>query len=153
MDATYVIEPVGFVVSTRRTLSDDHWDSEHGAVELLAPFDERSLRGLEDFSHVEVIYVLDQATWSEDRVLRHPRGNHSWPAVGIFAQRGKDRPNRIGSSICRILRIDGVRIELEGLDAIEGTPVVDLKPWVAEFGPRGPATQPTWMTELMADYW
>ena len=62
----------------------------------------------------------------------------SWPKVGIFAQRGKNRPNQIGVTICKIVSVEGLSVHVEGLDAIDGTPVLDLKPWVAEFGPRGP---------------
>ena len=73
--------------------------------------------------------------------------------MGIFAQRAKDRPNRLGLSVCRLLGVDGVRIDVAGLDAVDGTPVLDVKPWMAEFGPRGPVRQPTWSRELMAGYW
>ena len=84
---------------------------------------------------------------------RHPRGNESWPRVGIFAQRAKDRPNRIGVSICRLLRIEERDVHVAGLDAVDGTPVLDLKPVMAEFAPRGELRQPAWAGELMAGYW
>jgi tRNA (Thr-GGU) A37 N-methylase len=69
------------------------------------------------------------------------------------AQRAKDRPNRIGVSVCRLLRVDGRDVHVAGLDAVEGTPVLDLKPVMAEFVPRGELRQPAWATELMARYW
>ena len=75
------------------------------------------------------------------------------PAVGIFAQRAKARPNRIGATIVRILGRDGGRLRVEGLDAIDGTPVLDIKPVLAEFLPSGPVRQPEWTRELMRDYW
>ena len=84
---------------------------------------------------------------------RHPRGNNDWPAVGIFAQRAKARPNRIGVSVCRLLRVDGLTVTVEGLDAIDATPVLDLKPYMAELAPRGELRQPAWSHELMAGYW
>lgn len=84
---------------------------------------------------------------------RHPRNNVAWPNVGIFAQRGKNRPNQIGLTICRILKVEQTRLYLEGLDAIDGTPVLDIKPWVKDFGPRGDVDQPAWITELMQGYW
>ena len=84
---------------------------------------------------------------------RRPRNNPAWPLVGIFAQRGKNRPNRLGTTICRIDRVEGLLLHVTGLDAVDGTPVLDLKPWVREFGPRGEVRQPEWMTELMAAYW
>ena len=73
--------------------------------------------------------------------------------MGIFAQRGKNRPNRIGTTVCRVDRIAGLRIDVTGLDAVDGTPILDVKPWVREFGPRGDVRQPAWMTELMRAYW
>jgi tRNA (adenine37-N6)-methyltransferase len=147
------IEPIATVRSTRAEPDDDRWDEETASIELLAPFDERALRGLSDFSHCLVVYVFDRATWDESKVSRHPRGNQNWPEVGIFAQRAKDRPNRLGVSVCRILGLEGSTIRVAGLDAIDGTPVVDIKPWMSEFGPRGEVSQPAWSTELMMGYW
>ena len=86
-------------------------------------------------------------------VARHPRGRTDWPKVGIFAQRGKNRPNRIGVTVCRLVSVEGLSIEVEGLDAIDGTPVIDIKPYMREFGPRGDVKQPEWATELMSGYW
>lgn len=73
--------------------------------------------------------------------------------VGIFAQRGRKRPNRIGVTMCRILAVDGLRIDVAGLDAIDGTPVLDIKPVLREFLPRGDHRQPAWASELMRGYW
>ena len=73
--------------------------------------------------------------------------------MGIFAQRAKGRPNRIGVSVCRLIRVDGLVLTVQGLDAIDGTPVVDLKPYMVEFAPRGEVRQPSWSHELMAAYW
>ena len=84
---------------------------------------------------------------------RHPRNNTDWPKIGIFAQRGKNRPNQIGTTICQIKKVEGTTLHLIGLDAIDGTPVLDIKPWVKEFGPRGEIKQPSWITELMKEYW
>ena len=72
--------------------------------------------------------------------------------MGIFAQRYSHRPNHIGVSRCQIQAVTGVTVRVGGLDAIDGTPVLDIKPWVAEHGPRGEVRQPTWSRELMADY-
>lgn len=84
---------------------------------------------------------------------RHPRGRTDWPAVGIFAQRASNRPNRLGVSRCRLLGVDGLDARVQGLDAIDGSPVLDLKPWLAEFGPRGAPRQPPWSHALMAGYY
>jgi tRNA (adenine37-N6)-methyltransferase len=147
--------PVGVVRSSRALVADDNWDEEESFVQLAAPgFSAESLAGLSDFSHVEVIFYMDQVSADKiERTARHPRNNLAWPKVGIFAQRGKNRPNQIGATICRIVRVDGLDLHLEGLDAVDGTPVLDLKPWVAEFAPRGAVHQPSWITELMRGYW
>ncbi|MGZ3782623.1 MAG: SAM-dependent methyltransferase, partial [Pseudobdellovibrionaceae bacterium] len=110
--------------------------------------------GLLDFSHVEVIFYMDQVDPSKiEKTVRHPRNNAQWPKIGIFAQRGKNRPNQIGTTICRVVKVDGRTLHLEGLDAVDGTPVLDIKPWVTEFAPRGDVFQPKWISELMQGYW
>lgn len=84
---------------------------------------------------------------------RHPRNNPAWPSVGIFAQRARSRPNRLGTTICRIVRVAGKQLIVADLDAIDGTPVLDLKPVMREFLPREPLRQPWWSHELMREYW
>lgn len=153
MSDQFEVNAVGTVRSSRIAPADDLWDRETSRIEVIEPFDERSLMGLADFSHCIVVYVFDKASWDESRMSRHPRENSDWPEVGIFAQRAKDRPNRLGVTVCRILEVKGSSIRLEGLDAIDGTPVVDIKPWMDEFGPRGAVSQPSWSTELMRGYW
>jgi tRNA-Thr(GGU) m(6)t(6)A37 methyltransferase TsaA len=149
----FEIYAVGTVRCSRVAPEDDQWDSETSRIELLPPFEARSLQGLADFSHCIVVYVFDRASWDESRMARHPRGNKDWPEVGIFAQRAKDRPNRLGVTVCRVLEVNGSTVHIAGLDAIDGTPVVDIKPWMVEFGPRGEVVQPSWSTELMEGYW
>lgn len=151
--AQFGLDPVAVVRSSRSEVTDDNWDEETSSIQLLAPFDERALLGLVSFSHCIVVYVFDRASWDESRMSRRPRGNPDWPEVGIFAQRAKDRPNRLGVAVCRILGVDGETIRVAGLDAVDGTPVVDIKPWMIEFGPRGEVSQPGWVAELMEDYW
>jgi tRNA-Thr(GGU) m(6)t(6)A37 methyltransferase TsaA len=147
--------PIGTVRSSRTAPVDDHWDAVASSIELdAAQLGPESLAGLDAFSHVEVVYVFDRVDAARvETGARHPRDNAAWPKVGIFAQRGKARPNRIGTTVCRIDRIEGLRVHVTGLDAIDGTPVLDLKPWVTQFGPRGETRQPGWMDELMREYW
>lgn len=154
-EESFVLRPIGWVRSSRRRAIDDGWDAESACVVL----DERrfaadALAGLADFSHVEVVFVFHQL---DDAAIhlgaRRPRHNPDWPEVGIFAQRGRARPNRLGVTTCELLAVDGLEVRVAGLDAVDGTPVLDLKPWVAEFAPRSPTRQPTWMSELMAGYW
>jgi tRNA-Thr(GGU) m(6)t(6)A37 methyltransferase TsaA len=152
---TFAVEPIGRVTSSRREPVDDDWDSVTASITLDAErFTPDALAGLDAFSHVEVVYLFDRV--DPDAVAtgsRHPRSNTDWPRVGIFAQRAKDRPNRIGLSICRLLGVDGLTVDVAALDAIDGTPVLDLKPYLSEFAPRGDVRQPPWSRELMAGYW
>lgn len=152
---TVVSLAVGKVISTRKEVIDDDWDSVESFVELDAnQFAPDALRGLDSFSHAEVIFFMDQVDIRKiEGSARHPRNNKEWPEVGIFAQRGKNRPNQIGTTICRILKVEGLRVHFEGLDAVDGTAVLDIKPWVTEFGPRGSVNQPPWISELMKQYW
>ncbi len=119
-----------------------------------AQFGAEALAGLAEFSHVEILFYMNQVDPSKiESAARHPRNNKEWPKVGIFAQRGKNRPNQIGATICRVLKVEGENLYLEGLDAVDGTPVLDIKPWVQEFAPRGEHFQPKWISELMKGYW
>jgi tRNA (Thr-GGU) A37 N-methylase len=149
------LAPIGRVIAARAEPVDDDWDSVETAIELdEEQFTADALLGLDAFSHLEVIYHFHAALpEAETRGARRPRGRADWPLVGIFAQRGKDRPNHLGLTICRILRIEGLRIVVQGLDAIDGTPVLDLKPVMSEFLPRGEVRQPGWSSELMRGYW
>jgi tRNA-Thr(GGU) m(6)t(6)A37 methyltransferase TsaA len=149
------VTPIGYVVGGRTEPVDDDWDAETATIRLDgARFTPDALKGLDAFSHLEVVYRFHLV--DEDNVhtgARRPRGNPDWPEVGIFAQRGKDRPNRLGVSVCRIETVDGLDLHVRGLDAVDGTPVLDLKPAMREFLPRGELRQPAWASELMAGYW
>jgi tRNA (Thr-GGU) A37 N-methylase len=155
-DVEFVMRPIGTVRNQRAEPVDDGWDLIDSRIELdPTMLDDDATAGLREFSHVEVVYVFDRVDDSEiTRGARTPRGNPAWPAVGILAQRPKVRPNRIGTTVCELLTVrPGGVIEVRGLDAIDATPVLDIKPYYAEFGPRGDVRQPAWSHELMAGYW
>jgi tRNA-Thr(GGU) m(6)t(6)A37 methyltransferase TsaA len=150
-----ILEPIGIVRAERDAPTDDNWGHGRSRLELdRYRFTADALLGLSDFSHLEVVFIFDKVT--EDRIVvgaRHPRGREDWPLVGIFAQRGKDRPNRIGVTICKIISVDGLIVEVEGLDAIDGTPILDIKPVMKGFLPREEVREPAWAADLMKDYW
>lgn len=152
---TVTLTPIGHVRGGRAEAVDDDWGASRAAIALdPARFAADALAGLADFSHAEVIFLFDRVP--EEKIetgARHPRGRADWPRVGIFAQRGKNRPNRLRLTTCRIVRVDGLNVEVEGLDAIDGTPVLDIKPVMVEFLPRGDVRQPDWSRELMQGYW
>jgi tRNA-Thr(GGU) m(6)t(6)A37 methyltransferase TsaA len=148
------LEAIGFVCSSRQLARDDGWDGETSSIRLAPGFGPEALLGLGDFSHVEVLYHFHQA--NADTVVRgarFPRENPAWPLTGIFAQRGRNRPNLLGSTVCRLVQVEGTTLQVSGLDAIDGTPVLDIKPVMQEFLPRGTLRQPAWSHELMKDYW
>lgn len=146
--------PIGVVKSSRSDPLDDDWDRETTTIRLSDRFDESALWGLNAFSHIDVVYVFDRVDADGvDVGARRPRGNPRWPEVGIFAQRAKNRPNRVGVTTCTLLGVEGREIAVRGLDAIDGTPVIDIKPYMNEFGARGAVHQPKWSAELMESYW
>ena len=148
------VSPVAYVRSARAEVEDDDWGEVAAVIELVPELEAESLLGIEAFSHVEVVFFFDRVPESKiERGARHPRNNPSWPRVGVFAQRGKNRPNRLGSTIAKLVRREGRTLHVLGLDAIDGTPIVDIKPVMREFLPREPVEQPQWSVELMRDYW
>jgi tRNA-Thr(GGU) m(6)t(6)A37 methyltransferase TsaA len=149
-----VLRPIGIVRSPRSDVSDDFWGDVTSIIELADHLPANCLDGLETFSHAEIIFLFDRVS-PADVVsgARHPRNNPAWPLVGIFAQRAKARPNRLGTTIVRIVSRDGRQLRVSGLDAVDGTPVIDVKPVMAEFLPREPIVQPDWSRQLMTDYW
>lgn len=151
----FEIEAIGRVVGGRSRPDDDDWGANRASIQLDAErFGPEALTGLDQFSHAEIVFVFDRVGADEITFdARHPRGCRDWPKVGIFAQRGKNRPGRIGVSVCRVLGVDGMTVSVEGLDAIDGTPVLDIKPVMSGFQPRGDIIEPNWAREIMATYW
>ena len=149
-----VLQPIGTVKNSRAKATDDYWGGMVSEIIIDEPLGADGLAGIEEFSHAEVIFYFHLV---EDAQIvcgaRHPRNNSRWPKVGILAQRGKNRPNRLGLSIVRIVERRENRLYVEGLDAIDGTPVLDIKPVMHEFLPHQPVLQPEWATEIMQDYW
>lgn len=149
-----IVKPVAFVRGGRTVVADDDWGDSRAQIVLADEMPTESFDGLDAFSHAEIVFFFDKV--DESSIVtggRHPRGNAAWPKVGIFAQRGKARPNRLGATIVEIEKRDGRILHVRGLDAVDGTPVIDIKPVLAEFLPRSPVRQPAWSRELMRDYW
>jgi tRNA (adenine37-N6)-methyltransferase len=148
------LHPIGVVHTGRLDTRDDDWGEVESVIELRPDLPADSLTGLEEFSHAEIVFVFDRIEEASAVTgTRHPRNNPAWPKVGIFAQRASRRPNRLGVTIVKIVDREGSRLRVRGLDASDGTPVVDIKPVMAEFLPREPVKQPKWSHELMRGYW
>ncbi len=152
---TISLQPLGFVTKGRIDPIDDDWDDETSEItidtESLGP---DAVAGLDAFSHIEVIYWFHHAAAETVHTgARHPRGNIDWPKVGILAQRAKNRPNRLGLTTCRLVKVEGLVLTVSGLDAIEGSPILDIKPYMSGFAPRGEVREPDWARQLMQGYW
>jgi len=149
------LSPIGWVRSAEKGPREDFWGEVSSEIILDGDrFSPEALEGLSEFSHVEVLFHLhgvDEGSIITGR--RRPRGDVRWPEVGIFAQRGKKRPNRIAATICRLVSVQDLRLTVKGLDALHGSPVLDIKPVFAEFLPdRSSIRQPNWSHEMMANY-
>lgn len=150
-----ILQPIGKVQSPRKETIDDQWGDVISTIHLdPQQFTEEAIAGLDDFSHLEIVFYMHLVPQHKiQKTARHPRNRKDWPRVGIFAQRAKSRPNLIGVSRCRLLRVEGMVLTVQALDAVDGTPVLDIKPYMKEFGPKGDIKQPDWATEVMKEYY
>lgn len=150
------LKPVAFVKNSRKEISDDYWGGIISEITLTDDFDDTALKGIEEFSHLEIIFYFDKIKEKNIKTgSHHPRNNPNWPEAGIFAQRGKNRPNQLGLSLVRLIEHKGRSLFVKWLDAIDGTPVLDIKPVIKEFlpDPGEEIKQPKWAVELMSNYW
>lgn len=121
MTSSFKIFPVGVVIKTE----------EAPRIEIYAPF-EKALLGLDGFSHITICYWFHRNDTPESRktLQIHPRKNKRNPLTGVFATHSPVRPNLIALSQCKILRIDGRLIHIDEIDALDGSPVIDIKPYI-----------------------
>lgn len=147
------LKPVAIVTNKRDSPTDDYWGDTISEITLQAHIPESAFNNIEEFSHLEIIYYFDQVNPEKILFSGHPRGNPSWPDMGIFGQRKKDRPNQLGLCTVELIEHTGRTIKVKYLDAIDGTPVLDIKPVFKEFTPSATTRQPAWVADLMKDYW
>jgi tRNA-Thr(GGU) m(6)t(6)A37 methyltransferase TsaA len=154
MSAEILLKPIGKIFNDRKDIEDDNWGEVVSRIELNDDVEQDSIKGIEEFSHLEVIYYFDKA--DDSKIIsgaRHPRNLKHLPEVGIFAQRAKNRPNKIGLTTVQLIKAENKTLFVKGLDAIDGTPVLDIKPVFKEFLPREEIKQPDWVNEIMKNYW
>ncbi|OGC00175.1 MAG: tRNA (N6-threonylcarbamoyladenosine(37)-N6)-methyltransferase TrmO [candidate division NC10 bacterium RIFCSPLOWO2_12_FULL_66_18] len=146
------MEWIGVVYNDVKEPTDEGW----GAVVSEVVLDETltdGLDGIQDFSHVLILYWMHRAAEAEPvRMRRRPQGRLDMPEVGVFAQRARHRPNPIGVTAVKLLRREKNRLFVQGLDAINGTPVLDVKPYVAQFDAVDSPRVPEWVNRLMERY-
>lgn len=144
--------PIGFVSSPVTEQTDENWGKITSRILLQTEYI-GALSGLEDFSHAIIITYLHQAKYEKEKHLqRRPRGLESMPKVGIFSQRAKDRPNPIGVTAVKIINVGDGYIEVQGLDAINHTPVLDIKPYYPRYDKIDSPKVPEWVNKLMKRY-
>lgn len=148
-----LLKPIATVTNARTEPLDDHWGTVIADIVLADHVPTEALNNITDFSHLEIIYYFDKVNTADIVFAGHPRGNPNYPFVGIFGQRKKDRPNQIGLSTVELLEHKDRSIKVKFLDAIDGTPVLDIKPVFKEFQPQGDIRQPLWVADLMKNYW
>jgi len=149
---TFTLRPIGHVVSPVLEPTDVDWGKVVSRLVLL-PHLRPGLQGLQAFSHVIVVTLLHRAAFDPARdLVRRPRGLVTMPMVGIFSQRAKDRPNPLGFTVVRLREVTTEGIEVQGLDAIDGTPVLDIKPYYPQYDAVDSPVVPEWVNTLMEGY-
>ncbi|SBW22515.1 hypothetical protein FDG2_2759 [Candidatus Protofrankia californiensis] len=150
----FEVEAIAHVVGGRIEPTDDYWGGTHSIIRINgAYYDVDATAGLAEFSHLEIVFRFHLTDPTDLNLgARRPRDNPDWPPVGIFGHRNMRRINWLGVSRCRLITVDGLDLHVEELDAVDGTPVLDIKPWFSEFGPRGEVRQAAWTTEMLHNY-
>jgi tRNA (adenine37-N6)-methyltransferase len=145
-------EPIGVVKSPVKEQTDEKWGQVISEIHLnaeLAP----GLAGLKDFSHVIVVFYMHQAKWNpQPDLVRRPQGRADMPLLGIFSQRAKHRPNPMGITAVELVEVRVNVVKVKGLDAIDGTPVLDIKPYFPEYDRPETVKTPAWVAQLMEKY-
>jgi tRNA-Thr(GGU) m(6)t(6)A37 methyltransferase TsaA len=145
-------EPIGIVKSPVKQAVDKDWGKVISEIRIDSKY-AGSLFGINAFSHIVVVFGMHESTWAiESDLVRRPQGRSDMPLVGIFAQRARHRPNPIGVTSVRLLSAEGSSLFVRGLDAIDETPVLDIKPYFPQYDRVADAQYPEWVDKLMADY-
>jgi len=154
MSEDITVRPIAHVIGGRKEPTDDYWGGTRAIIRIDDPnFTAESVQGLDEFSHLEVVFHFHLTDKTDLHFgARAARDNPEWPKVGVFGHRNMRRTNWLGVSRCKLLKVDGLDLHVEDLDAIDGTPVLDIKPWFQEMGPRGDLHQPAWVGEMLTDY-
>ena len=139
------LKAIGIIRNEVKQPQKDGWENVISEIVVDSSLTE-ALDGLEDFSHIIVLYWMHQvATAGQLRTKVHPRQRQELPLVGLFASRSPNRPNPLGKATVRLLGRQGNILKVEGLDAIDGTPVVDIKPYIPGYDSVAEAKVAPWI--------
>ena len=122
-----MIQPIGYVKNNLGRRSYNEWRDTESEIIISEEYQDALIR-LDDFSHIEVIFYLHEMD-REFRTRIHPTGNPEYPLMGAFATRTPNRPSKIALTTCKLLGVEGNILRVRGLDAIDGSPVLDIKPY------------------------
>lgn len=138
------VTPIGIVVNGEHDVARGDWSRQRSEIQLAESHAER-LIGLDDYSHVIVIgWLHDVPEELRDRPTAYPAGDDRLPLQGALALRGGARPNPLSFTVCELRGIEGATLTVQGLDLIEGTPVLDVKPYIAFYDAHPDASLPRW---------
>lgn len=138
------VTPIGVVSNRERDVARGDWSRVRSEIRLRPELAE-ALLGLRDYSHVIVVGWLDRIPAElRERRQAYPAGDPALPLQGALALRGGARPNPISVTVCRLRKVDGATLHVEGLDLVDGTPVLDVKPYLAFYDAVPDATLPRW---------
>ena len=142
------LKPIGIVRNDIKQSPGPGYDWERTVSDIVVDSSlSEALDGLEEFSHIIVLYWMHQiATTGQAPTKVHPRGKQELPLVGLFATRSPNRPNPVGKATVRLLQRQSNILKVEGLDAIDGTPVIDIKPYIPGYDSAANTKMPQWIT-------
>jgi tRNA-Thr(GGU) m(6)t(6)A37 methyltransferase TsaA len=147
------IKPIGTIHSPVTTVVDDHWGDVVSEIHVDEAY-AAGLQGIEDWSHVMVVYSMHEARFDMEKdMVRRPRGREDMPEMGVFARRSAHRPNGIGVTAVEVVKVEGNILTVRRLDAIDGTPVLDIKPYAPVYDSVYEPLIPVWFIRLMQDYY
>jgi tRNA-Thr(GGU) m(6)t(6)A37 methyltransferase TsaA len=148
-----VLKSVATTHNSRKEATDDYWGNVITSITLQRHIPTEAFDNIELFSHLEIVFYFDKVESDKTLFSGRPRENPDYPVMGIFCQRKKDRPNKIGLCTAALQAHNGRTIIVKRLDAIDGTPVLDIKPVFREFLPAKEIMQPAWVADLVEHYW
>ena len=147
------ITPIGTIHSPVTEVAEEHWGDVVSEIHVDDLYAE-GLRGIEDWSHVMVVYSMHEARFDlENDMVRRPRDRQDMPELGVFARRSAHRPNGIGVTAVEVVSVEGNILTVRRLDAIDGTPVLDIKPYAPVYDSVYEPLIPVWFIRLMQDYY
>jgi tRNA-Thr(GGU) m(6)t(6)A37 methyltransferase TsaA len=141
------LRPIGYVQNGVQRGERAIWEELESRIVLDGSWVE-ALQGLDEFSHIIVVFWLDRPGEAEVPLRVHPEAREEMPLVGLFATRSPVRPNPIGLTSVELLSVQGSTLRVRGLDAFDGTPVLDIKPYLIRGDLKPEASIPGWLRQL-----